>query len=236
MTRLLRLFARWEFLLLIFLLGAIVFGSRASPYFLAASNISIAIAGAMPVAIVALAMTLTIITGEIDISVGSITGLCATTIAACLEHGLPRAAAMPLGFAVGTLAGLFNGLIVAYGGLPSLVVTIGTLALYRGTAQIILEERGVSGFPDWYQNIGFGMIPGTPVPWSSVVFAVLFVLFAVFLHATRWGRARLIPFRCFRSKARAIAASRPTLPRCRPCPRGDFRRRMPAAGRGRKAD
>ena len=73
--------------------------------------------------------------------------------------------------------------------LPSLVVTIGTLALYRGIAQIILEERGISGFPDWYQEIGFGTIGDTPIPWSSLIFIVLFVGFAVFLHATHWGRA-----------------------------------------------
>lgn len=184
-----RLLARWETLLLLFLAAAVAFGAHSSPYFLAASNISIAVAGAMPGAIIALAMTLVIVTGEIDISVGSITGLCAVTLAVCLEHGLPVAAALPLAFAVGVLAGAVNGAIVAYGGLPSLVVTIGTLALYRGIAQIVLEERGVSSFPDWYQNLGFGTIGGTPVPWSAALFLVLFAGFAVFLQATRRGRA-----------------------------------------------
>ena len=184
-----RLLARWETLLLLFLAAALAFGTAASPYFLAASNISIAIAGAMPGAIIALAMTLVIVTGEIDISVGSITGLCAVTLAICLENGLPVMAALPLAFAVGVLAGALNGAIVAYAGLPSLVVTIGTLALYRGIAQIVLEERGVSSFPDWYQNLGFGTIGSTPIPWSAVLFLVLFAGFAVFLHATRRGRA-----------------------------------------------
>ena len=101
-------------------------------------------------------MTLIIITGEIDISVGSMVGLCAATMAVCLENGLPIEAAMLIGLVVGILAGTFNGLLVAYGMLPSLVVTIGTLALYRGLALIVLEERGISGFPDWYQAIGFG--------------------------------------------------------------------------------
>ena len=184
-----RLLARWETLLLLFLAAALAFGTYASPYFLASSNISIAIAGAMPGAIIALAMTLVIVTGEIDISVGSLTGLCAVTLALCLENGLPVAAALPLAFLVGVLAGALNGAIVAYAGLPSLVVTIGTLALYRGIAQIVLEERGVSSFPDWYQNFGFGTIGATPVPWSAALFLVLFAGFAVFLHATRHGRA-----------------------------------------------
>jgi len=189
MTRLGGSLARWESLLLLFLIGAFIYGSFASPYFLTASNVSIAIAGAMPGAIVALPMTLIIVTGEIDISVGSIVGLCATSLAVCLEHGLPIEAAMAVSFVVGTVAGLVNGVIVAYGGLPSLVVTIGTLALYRGIAQIILEERGVSSFPDWYQSMGFGTVGATPIPWSLLIFAVFFIGFAVFLHRTHRGRA-----------------------------------------------
>ena len=180
--------ARWEVFLLCVLGVTFVCGAQVSQYFLRSSNISIALAGMTPAAIVALPMTLIIVTGEIDISVGSMIGLCATFMAVCFEHGLPIEAAMLLGVIVGTLAGLLNGIIVVYGGLPSLVVTIGTLALYRGVAQIILKERGVSGFPEWYQNIGFGTIGSTPIPWSSIVFILFFIAFAVFLHSTHWGR------------------------------------------------
>src|SRR6202045_2315233 len=157
-----RSLARWEVFLLFVLIGTFICGANVSRYFLTASNLSIALAGMTPTAIVALPMTLIIVTGEIDISVGSI---------------------------VGALAGFINGLIVVYGVLPSLVVTIGTLALYRGIAQIILNERGVSGFPQWYQDIGFGTIGATPIPWSTLIFILLFIGFAVFLHATHWGRA-----------------------------------------------
>jgi rhamnose transport system permease protein len=181
--------ARWEAFLFLVLIGTFISGAQVSQYFLTPSNISIALAGMAPAAIVALPMTLIIVTGEIDISVGSIVGLCASVMAVCLEQRLPVEVAMLLGTVVGTLAGFVNGLIVVYGALPSLVVTIGTLALYRGIAQIILTERGVSGFPDWYQSIGFGTIDGTPIPWSSIIFVLFFIGFAVFLHATHWGRA-----------------------------------------------
>lgn len=181
--------ARWEVFLLFVLIGTFICGSQVSRYFLTSSNISIALAGMAPAAIVALPMTLIIVIGEIDISVGSIVGLCAAFMAVCLEHGLPVEFAMLLGLVVGTLAGLVNGLILVYGALPSLVVTIGTLALYRGIAQIVLNERGVSGFPEWYQNIGFGTIGSSPIPWSSLIFVWLFVGFAFFLHSTHWGRA-----------------------------------------------
>jgi rhamnose transport system permease protein len=189
MTLLRGLVARWEVFLLLFLIGTCLWGSWSSPYFLTASNISIAIAGAVPTAIVALAMTLIIVTGEIDVSVGSNVGLCAATLAVAIEQGLPIEAAMACAVVIGTLAGAFNGLIVAYAGLPSLVVTLGTLALYRGTALIILKERGVHSFPEWYENLGFATIGATPVPWNSLIFMVLFIGFAVFLHATHWGRA-----------------------------------------------
>jgi rhamnose transport system permease protein len=116
-------------------------------------------------------------------------GLCASSMAVCMEQGLPVEAAMLVGLVAGTLAGCLNGVLVVYGGLPSLVVTIGTLALYRGIAQIILKERGVSSFPEWYQNIGFGTIGSTPIPWSVAIFLLLFAGFAVYLHATHWGRA-----------------------------------------------
>lgn len=182
------LLLRWESFLLVVLAIVLLLGTQASQYFLTMSNISIALAGMMPVAIVALAMTLVIITGEIDISVGSIIGLSASAMAVCIEHGAPVPLAMLVCLLTGILAGLINGAIIVGFGLPSLVVTIGTLALYRGIAQIILEERGV-GFPDWYQEIGFGTIPGTPIPWSVLLFLILFMGFAFFLHFTRGGRA-----------------------------------------------
>jgi rhamnose transport system permease protein len=183
------LLARWEVFLLLVLIGTMIGGAHVSRYFLTSSNISIALSGMAPTAVVALSMTLIIVTGEIDISVGSIVGLCSSVMAVSMEHGLPVQLAMLSGIVVGMLAGLVNGLIVVYAALPSLVVTIGTLALFRGIAQIVLNERGISGFPEWYQNIGFGMIGTTPIPWSSLIFVLLFVEFAVFLQATHWGRA-----------------------------------------------
>jgi rhamnose transport system permease protein len=191
MSSLRRVFGRWEAFLALVLVLTLVFGAANSQYFLSASNLSIAVAGMMPVAIVALPMTLVIICGEIDISVGSMVGLCAAVLAVCREQGLSIEVSMLASLAAGLLAGLLNGAIIAFIGLPSLVVTIGTLALDRGIAQILLKERGVTGFPDWYQEIGFGTIGGTSVPWSSLIFLTLFAAFAVFLHATSGGRRLL---------------------------------------------
>jgi rhamnose transport system permease protein len=91
--------------------------------------------------------------------------------------------------AVGALAGLFNGLLVTRVGLPSLAVTIGTLALYRGIALILLGPRTVANFPTTYTNIGIEAIPHTDLPWSIGIFIVLAVIFAIVLHATPYGRS-----------------------------------------------
>src|ERR1700722_9053158 len=120
-----KVFGRWETFLLLVLILTFVCGTQVSRYFLTPSNLSIALAGMTPVAIVALPMTLIIITGEIDISVGSIIGLCASLMAVCLEHGIPIEIAMLLGVLAGTLAGLLNGLIVVYGGGPPSTGAIG---------------------------------------------------------------------------------------------------------------
>ena len=109
---------RWEVFLLFVLVMTFICGAQVSQYFLRSSNISIALAGMTPAAIVALPMTLIIVTGEIDISVGSMVGLCATFMAVCLEHGLPVQAAMLLGIIAVTLAGAaISKCILKSGGL-----------------------------------------------------------------------------------------------------------------------
>jgi len=72
--------------------------------------------------------------------------------------------------------------------LPSLVITIGSLALYRGLAYVVLGDKAVSDFPTAFTNLGFGSIPGTQIPWSVLIFAILVVIFGVVLHVSRWGR------------------------------------------------
>src|SRR5260221_13220474 len=119
--------ARWEVFLLFVLIATFVCGTHVSRYFLTPSNLSIALAGMTPVAIVALPMTLVIVTGEIDVSVGSMVGRCASLMGFCLEHGIPIEAAMLLGVLAGTLAGFINGLFVVYGGGRCLVVSLRTL-------------------------------------------------------------------------------------------------------------
>jgi rhamnose transport system permease protein len=182
------LLARWETLLLVALIGLIIVGNALSPFFLTAGNFSNLIAALMEVAIMALPMAMIIILGEIDLSVESMAGLASALLGFLWAAGVPLSVGIPVVLVVGILGGLLNGLLVARGGLPSLVVTLGTLALFRGLALIVLGPRGVSDFPPEFTEFGFGHVPGTLIPWPFVVFVVLAVVLAIVLHRTWIGR------------------------------------------------
>ncbi|MCJ7710414.1 MAG: ABC transporter permease [Chloroflexi bacterium] len=183
-----RLVARWETLLLVALLGLIVLGNALSPFFLTPGNFANLVAALMEVAIMALPLTLIIILGEIDLSVESMAGLASAALGFMWAAGVPLEIAIPAVLVIGAAGGLLNGLLVARGGLPSLVVTLGTLALFRGLALIVLGPRGVSNFPSAVTEFGFGHVPGTLVPWPFVVFLSLALVLGIVLHRTWIGR------------------------------------------------
>jgi rhamnose transport system permease protein len=182
------LLARWETLLVVALVGLVVLGTSLSPFFLTPGNFSNLIAALMEVAIMALAMTLIIVAGEIDLSVESMAGLASAVLGFLWAAGVPLEVGIPVVLLVGAIGGLMNGLLVARAGLPSLVVTLGTLALFRGLALIVLGPRGVSDFPAAFTELGFGRVPGTVIPWPFVIFVVLAVLLGILLHRTWIGR------------------------------------------------
>jgi rhamnose transport system permease protein len=180
---------RWETLLLVLLGGTIAFGSAVSPYFLQSSNFFYICLNVGEIAIMALPLTLIVVTGEIDLSVASILGLSGVLMAELFKHGWPIWPAMILAVVLGALLGVVNGFLVTRVGLPSLAVTIGTLTLYRGIAQGILPTDTIGGFPTNLASIGVIPIPHTHIPYSIAFFAVLAVIFGVVLHATPLGRA-----------------------------------------------
>ena len=189
MKRLTSFLTSWEALLVLLLLIGVVIGAVLSPYFLSSFNLEYALpSNVMEIAIMALPMTLIIIAGEIDLSVASVLGLASVVLGLLWESGHPLWLAIGVALLVGLVAGCLNGLLVTKLALPSLVVTIGTLALYRGLAYVVLGDQAVSDFPTAFTNLGFGTIPGTQIPWSSLIFAILVVVFGVVLHFGRWGR------------------------------------------------
>lgn len=142
-----------------------------------------------PILLIALPMTLIIITEEIDLSVASIVGLSSVTVGVLTQSGWPFEIAALAAIVVGLVAGAVNGFLVTVVGLPSLAVTIGTLALFRGIAVGLLGTEAVTEFPETWTDLAKANIPGTPLPLIMVPFAVLAIVFAVLLHLTPFGRS-----------------------------------------------
>ena len=135
----------------------------------------------------ALAMTFVIISGNIDLSIASGLALVACVSARLYSAGMPMPVVMPAAIVVGLGLGLFNGLLVAKLRLPSLVVTLGTLALYRGLAQVMAGDKGIGGFPKWFNGID-RVRAGGLVPAPLIGLLVLAVLVGLVLHRTTFGR------------------------------------------------
>jgi len=178
----------WEALLVLLLLIGVVIGSVLSPYFLSSFNFNALTSNIMEIAIMALPMTLIIIAGEIDLSVASLLGLTSVVLGLLWQNGHSMWLAIGVALLVGLVAGCLNGLLVTKLALPSLVVTIGTLALFRGLAYVVLGDQAVSNFPTAFTNFGFGTIPGIELPWSGLIFVILVAIFVAVLHFSRWGR------------------------------------------------
>lgn len=179
---------RWELLLVAILIVLVWLGARLSAVFLSPQNFSNLTVAGMEVAIMALPMTLIIVAGEIDLSVESMVGLTSAVLGYLWAAGVPLSVGIPVVLLMGAGGGLLNGLLVTRAGLPSLVVTLGTLALFRGLASVVLGPRAISNFPAEFNAFGFGSVPGTPIPWPLVVFALLALIIGVLLHRTWLGR------------------------------------------------
>ena len=135
----------WESLLLLVAIGIFVANSFASPYFLNAWNLSDATFNFTEKAMIAFAMALLIISGEIDLSVASIIALASTAMGAAVQTGFDTPMLIVIGLSVGLLCGAFNGFLVTGLGLPSIVVTIGTMSLFRGV--ITCDRRALAAPP-----------------------------------------------------------------------------------------
>ena len=174
---------------LLVILALIIFGlSQQSGAFLTPRNLLNQGRLMSEVGLVALPMTFIIITGGIDLSVGSILGLCAISLGVLWQGlGVPLELVIVLVLLIGVLAGAFNALLIVRVGVPPLIMTLATLALYRGLAQGISEARSVTGYPEWFFWFGQGSVFGLPV--QLFLFIVMAVIAGVMLQTTTLGRA-----------------------------------------------
>ena len=149
----------WETILALLVLIAVIGGTLLNKDFLTVDNWSNLLANFVEIALMALPLSLVVITGEIDLSVAIVT---------CLL--------------VGVICGALNGFLIVRFHLPSLAVTIGTLALFRGFAYIVLGDKAVADYPPAYAEFGIGNIPYTFIPLPFVLFIVLALIFWVLLR------------------------------------------------------
>lgn len=177
----------WEGLLLIILILTILANATLAPQFLTLQNQINLFQLSIEKIIVALAMTLIIINAEIDLSVASIMGLAACTFGVLVENGTPAGVAILFCILLGALAGAFNALWIAYFHIPSLVVTLAMLIMYRGIARVLLEDRGINGFPQWFGDLGQKAFFG-PFPLGLFIFFLFLIVLGVVLHRTGFGR------------------------------------------------
>ena len=139
------------------------------------------------IGLIALPMTFVIITGGIDLSVGAIVGLCAIMLGYSWKNfGFPLPLAIVFALFVGALAGFVNGLVITRIKVPPLIMTIATLALYRGLAEGISQAHSVRGYPEWFYFLGQGSLFG--VPTQLLMLLVLIVVAGVALDRTTFGR------------------------------------------------
>ncbi|MCS0657230.1 ABC transporter permease [Massilia terrae] len=181
------LLARWETLLAVLLVLVFAGNAIVQPNFLDLYNLLDGTTNFSEKALIALPMALLIICREIDISVAGTLALSSVAMGLAKAAGMPDWTLPLAALGTGTACGFLNGLLVTRFALPSIVVTIGTVSLFRGLASVVLGDKAFTGYPqmmaDWGQGYFFGIVPR-----EFVVLLVFAALFAVVLHTTVWGR------------------------------------------------
>ena len=171
------------------LLGLLLLGgllSILSPYFLTVSNLTNVLEQTAINAVIAAGMTFVIISGGIDLSVGSIVAFSGVLLASALQAPLPAPIALAIGVAAGASCGLVNGLLITRGRLPPFIATLGMMSVARGAALVFTEGRPVSGFEPGFRSLATGRVLGIPTPVLAA--AVVYLLAQLLLTRTRFGR------------------------------------------------
>ena len=181
-------FQRWEWMLVGLILLDIFINTRLSPFFLDARNLSRTSSDFMEIGLMLLPMVYIIITGNIDLSVASNLGMSASFMGLLHNNGVNIWVAALAGLLLGTLGGMLNGYLVARVKLPSLVVTLGTYAFYRGLAYGFLGDQAARGYPKEFTYLGQGRVFDSLIPFSVGLFILLAIVFGLVLHRTILGR------------------------------------------------
>lgn len=177
----------WPMLLLLVAIGIFIANSLATPYFLNPWSLSDATFNFTEKALIALAMALLIISGEIDLSVAAIIAFSSTMMGFALQFEADTPLLVAIGISTGLLCGAFNGFLVTGLKLPSIVVTIGTMSLFRGLSFVVLGDQAFKGYPKSFAFFGQGYVWWV-ISFEFVLFLGMAVVFYFLLHRTNFGR------------------------------------------------
>jgi ribose transport system permease protein len=157
-----------------------------TPHFLTVSNLLNVAQQTSINAVVAVGMTFVILSGGIDLSVGSIVALSGVVLGTVLQSGQPLAVAIAAALAIGIACGWVNGVLVSWGGLPPFIVTLGMMSIARGAALVFTEGRPVSGFDSSFRLLATGSVGFVPAPVVATL--VIYAVAHVILTRTTFGR------------------------------------------------
>ena len=177
----------WQSLLFLIAVAIFILNCFATPYFLSPWSLSDATFNFTEKALIALAMALVIISGEIDLSVAAIIAFASTMMGFALQFGVGTPGLVAVGLLTGLVCGAFNGALVTGLGLPSIVVTIGTMSFFRGLSFIVLGDQAYKGYPDSFAFFGQGYVWWV-ISFEFVLFLIMAVLFYILLHRSNFGR------------------------------------------------
>ena len=158
----------------------------ATPYFATTANLANVAEQSAIIGVIAIGMTCVVLTGGIDLSVGSLVALAGVVIGSALQRGLPVTVAAALGLLAGLGAGTINGVMITRGKLPPFIATLGMMSVARGVALMISDGRPISGFPDTLRVLATGRPVGVPAP--VLMMLALYAVAYLVLTRTVFGR------------------------------------------------
>ncbi len=178
----------WELTLLVLVIIVLVLGTVLVPYFASTDNFSVTAARAVGLSLMVVPMSWLIIAGEIDLSVASVFGVSGVVFGLAIQANWGFLFAFIIALTVGAVAGIANGFFAVTLGLPALIVTVGTLGLFRGIAYILIQNFAVSKLPRGFTDFAQGNIGASIIPNGFALFVVVAAVAGLILHRGSFGR------------------------------------------------
>ena len=178
----------WEKILLLILIMVFTLNSLFVPYYFSLENILALSQSYIELGVLGFAVILLLISGNIDISIAGIVAFSATIFAICFSFGIPIPFCIIITLITGTLCGILNALLIVGFSIPSIIVTLATMSVFRGLSYVLLKDDAIYGFPKSFTYFGTGYIPNTYVPLELIVFPFLILITWFILHQSTFGK------------------------------------------------